>query len=117
MEIDEPIPCLTCKMLLNGWSQYDDHLKGRRHKKKKREQRGESRAAPGNNEDDDDHAPRENNDKLKKNKSMPDRKRPRKEEQEELESVSDLDMTERPKTASLTASSVRIVFLCGMPTS
>ena len=114
MDIDEPIPCLICKMLLNGRSQYEDHLEGRRHRKKKRAQRGESRAVPGNNEDDDDHAPKEKNNKLKKIKSKPDRKRPRKEEQEELENVSELDMTERPKAAYLTASSVRFVFLCGV---
>ena len=25
MEIDEPVHCLICKMLLNGQSQYEDH--------------------------------------------------------------------------------------------
>ena len=29
---DDPIPCLICKMLLNGIQQYEDHIKGKRHK-------------------------------------------------------------------------------------
>ena len=66
MEFHEPIPCYICKMLLNGWSQYNDHLKGKRHKKNRRKQRRQCFAVPGN--DDNDHAPREKTIKLEKAK-------------------------------------------------
>ena len=90
MEFDEPVNCLVCKMLLNGRSQYEDHLRGKRHKKKKRAQRRGHRALSISNDDDDDQAPTErNNNKSNGIKSKQDRKRSRKEEHEELEDGSD----------------------------
>ena len=84
---------------------------------------------PGN--DDDDHAPMEKTVKLDKIKCMRDRvprkrralekkhehytaKRQKEEGQDEPANYQDTDMTERPRSASLTASTVRIVFLCGV---
>ena len=64
MELDEPIPCHVCRMLLNGRDQYDDHLKGKRHRKNKRKQRRQGLAVPGS--DDNDHAPRDKAIKLDK---------------------------------------------------
>ena len=116
MEIDEPVNCLICKMLLNGRSQYEDHLKGKCHKRKKRAQRRGNRALTNSNDDDEDQAPTEKNNESIRTKRKQDKKRPRKEEQEELEDGSVFDLAKRTETAYLTASSVRFVFLCGLPT-
>ena len=62
LEPDETIPCLICKMLLNGKIQYEDHLKGKVHRRKKRALRRSQRALPNSIEDDEGPAPTEEND-------------------------------------------------------
>ena len=42
---DNAVCCLPCKMLLNGPSQYQDHLRTRRHRKKLRKQRKQQQEA------------------------------------------------------------------------
>ena len=56
MELNEYVQCGVCRVLFDGPDQYDDHLRGRRHRKRKRRQRGQALAGLGN--DDDDHAPK-----------------------------------------------------------
>ena len=84
MEIDEPVHCLICKMLLNGQSPYEDHLKGKCHRRRKRALRRGNRALSNSNDDDEDQAPTEQNNEFIGKKRKQDKKCPRKEEQEEL---------------------------------
>ena len=56
MELNEYIHCGVCKMFLNGRDQYDDHLRGKRHKKKRGSRHSRAFAVLGT--DDDDRAPK-----------------------------------------------------------
>ena len=47
LSMDEAVPCLLCNMYLNGQQQYQDHLKGKRHRKLLRRQRRRGRGASG----------------------------------------------------------------------
>ena len=85
MEIDEPVHCLICKMLLNGQSQYEDHLKGKRHRKKQRSRcRGNRALSSSNDDDDEDQAPSEQNNDFNGKRRKQKKKCPRMEEQSEL---------------------------------